>query len=65
MVEDGKGGFLGVIGAVSQVPARAACKAVLGVLLLRGRRERLCGVKSRYQRYQPGWKTRSGVTASS
>lgn len=36
-----------------------------GVLLPRRRRERLCSVKSRYQRYQAGWKTRSGVAASS
>lgn len=30
MVEDDKDGFLGVIGAISQVPARAASKATLG-----------------------------------
>ena len=30
MVEGDQDGFLGVIGAISQVPARAACKAALG-----------------------------------
>ena len=29
-MEDDKDGFLGVIGAISQVPARAACRAALG-----------------------------------
>ena len=65
MVEDDKDGFLGVIGAISQVPARTACKAALVSTATSRQAGELMWREVAIPAIPGRLKTRSGVAASS